>query len=142
MYNKSPKHFSTASRSTNGFESVVGTGMTIAEGTLASTTNTRIDGHVKAPVEVLGDLMITESARVEGDVVAQSVVVAGVIIGKIRAGEVEIQETGRVYGNIVTNELSTQKGAFIDGKLIMQDEEASPDDVVTFQNEDDDPTEG
>lgn len=67
--------------------------------------------------------MVSENAEVRGDVYAEVATIAGFVEGEVRAGEASIQETGRVFGNTVTSQLATSKGAFIDGKIIMDGEE-------------------
>lgn len=62
--------------------------------------------------------MVSENAEVRGDVYAEVATIAGFVEGEVRAGEASIQETGRVFGNTVTSQLATSKGAFIDGKIM------------------------
>lgn len=114
MYNRAPM----PPRPITGYESVIGAGMQIAGGELRGG-DTRIDGIVRAPVTVSGALMVSQNAEVHGDIVADEVIVSGSVYGEITADTVDIQPNGQVFGNIITQDLRTASGAYIDGKLIM-----------------------
>ena len=42
--------------------------------------------------------------------------------GDITAGKVEITRTGRVWGDVVTTSFSTEEGAFLRGKITMEEQ--------------------
>src|SRR5215467_7475586 len=55
----------------------------------------RIEGELRA-----SDLLISDGAQVEGNVIAQNVTVCGRVKGTIRAGRVKLQDGGAVEGDI------------------------------------------
>ena len=60
------------------------------------------------------------TGKVKTDIVAKSVVVAGTVIGNIRAEEeVKLLETGKVLGDIIAPSISIQKGVVAQGSIII-----------------------
>jgi len=52
---------------------------------------------------------------------ADTVIVAGAVNGSILAEKIEIRSTGRVYGDVTTQSFSTDEGAFLRGKVTMEE---------------------
>ncbi|MEK6221528.1 MAG: polymer-forming cytoskeletal protein, partial [Chloroflexota bacterium] len=52
----------------------------------------------------------------------QNVIVAGAVRGDITAEKVEIRSTGRVWGNVTTIAFATEEGAFLRGKIQMEED--------------------
>ncbi len=95
---------------------------------------TRIDGNVlfgegmRIDGEVVGDirsgteqpsiLVISESARVEGAVHADHVIVNGSVTGPVHAAELlELQPKARITGNVHYKALEMHQGAMITGQM-------------------------
>lgn len=94
------------------------------DGRLRCDGSVRIDGTVEGGlIETLGNVLITESARVMADIVAKTVSVAGAYKGKITAERVELLEGGRLWGAIHVKSFLLDEGAHFDGELVMQDAE-------------------
>ena len=67
--------------------------------------------------------MIGERGRVTCEQIrAMTVIVIGSVKGKITAHKVEIKSTGRVWGDVITTTFSTDEGAFLRGKITMEEE--------------------
>ena len=78
--------------------------------------NLRIDGRFVGPALQVDQLYVGASGRVKTDVVANVVVVEGVVLGNIRAaGRVLLLPSARVLGDVLTPELVLQDGAMLDG---------------------------
>lgn len=102
--------------------SVLGAG-TIWRGRLSGSGGVRIEGAFEGDVTLRGLLVVGESGRVTCDHLrAHVVVVAGAVKGDITAEKVEIRSTGRVWGNVVTAAFATEEGAFLRGRIRMEDE--------------------
>lgn len=101
-----------------GFETVVGASCTI-EGQFASGSSVRIDGMLTGSVEIHGNLLVGETARITADINARNISIAGAVRGNITGRKVQILRTGRVWGDIHAQALTTEEGAFIDGKITM-----------------------
>jgi cytoskeletal protein CcmA (bactofilin family) len=83
----------------------------------------RIDGSFEGEVTVRGIVVIGVDGRVVCDEIrATTVVVSGSLKGDVLAQRVEITATGRVYGDVTTVSFSTEEGAFLRGKITMEDE--------------------
>ena len=105
-------------------DSLIGTGTTI-EGNVSFTGGLRIDGHVKGNVKATGSkpgtLVISELAKVEGDIDVAHVVVNGTVAGPVRATEyVELLPKARVTGNVVYKSNEIHVGAIVMGQLIYE----------------------
>ncbi len=90
------------------------------EGTLELTGTFRVDAQVKGNIISITRLLLGESARVEGQIEGNQVVIAGRFDGVIFAkGSVEIQPKGVVTGEIHTPCLVIQPGGIFDGRCHM-----------------------
>src|SRR2546426_8517575 len=76
------------------------------EGTLVSAGSLRIDGQVKGKIKAEGDVTLSGQSKVEADIEAQNVVVAGEFKGSIVAkSKAELARGGRVNGNVTSKML-------------------------------------
>lgn len=102
--------------------SVMGAGTTWT-GRLGGSGGVRIEGAFEGEIALRGLLVIGEQGRVTCEHVrANTVVVAGLLKGNITAQKVEIRATGRVWGDVVTAAFATEEGAFLRGKITMEEE--------------------
>ena len=86
------------------------------EGQCAVHGNLRIDGRFVGPALQVDQLYVGAAGRVKTDVVANVVVVEGVVVGNISAaGRVLLLPPARVLGDVQTPELVLQDGAMLDG---------------------------
>lgn len=114
-----PTAVTPPTRQAVGFETVLGAN-TAFKGDIKSRANVRIDGQFEGDVQVDGNLLVGETARVHANVQAKSEVrIAGAVRGDVSAYKVHLSRTGRVWGDITTNFLVTEEGAFIEGKINM-----------------------
>jgi cytoskeletal protein CcmA (bactofilin family) len=91
------------------------------EGKLKTARGLRILGTLDGSVESARDVHIEEGARVNADISAEEVVIAGHYSGKLTCRQrLEIRPTGRVSGTIETVKLMLHEGGFVDGELHMQ----------------------
>jgi cytoskeletal protein CcmA (bactofilin family) len=68
--------------------------------------------------------VIGSEGKVEADIVANNVFIAGELIGTVYARtQVEITEKGKVYGDITTRNLMVDQGVMFEGKCHMISEE-------------------
>jgi len=102
-----------------GFETVLGANTTF-KGDLKSKANVRIDGQFEGALDIEGNILVGETARVTADIHAKNEVrVAGAVRGNVVGRKVHLTRTGRVWGDINTAALTTEEGAYIDGKISM-----------------------
>jgi cytoskeletal protein CcmA (bactofilin family) len=114
----------------NTIDSLIGAGTRI-EGDVYFIGGLRIDGHVKGNVVAESEdpsmLVISEQARVEGQISVTHLVVNGVIDGPVHARDMlELQPKARLTGNVQYRTLEMHHGAIVDGTLSYADDDARP----------------
>ena len=105
----------------NTIDSLIGASTKI-EGNLFFKGGLRVDGHVKGSIIAeSGDtsmLVISEHAKVEGEVRVAHLVVNGEIIGSVYSSELlELQPKARITGDVYYKALEMHGGALVSGKL-------------------------
>jgi cytoskeletal protein CcmA (bactofilin family) len=70
----------------------------------------RIEGELRA-----SDLLISDGAQVEGNVIAQDLTVCGSVKGTIRAVRVRLQNGGAVEGDIFHRSLAIDENSLFEG---------------------------
>lgn len=99
---------------------------TLWHGKLSGSGGVRIEGAFEGEIQLSGLLVIGERGRVTCENVrAHTVIVAGNLKGNITAQKVEIRSTGRVWGDVKTAAFATEEGAFLRGKITMEDQESA-----------------
>ena len=111
--------FSRKAKST--IDSLIGAS-TIISGNVHVKGGLRIDGCVKGDVIAQADeismLVISEHARVEGEVRVAHLLVNGEIIGPVFSSELlELQPKARITGDVNYKALEMHGGAVVSGKL-------------------------
>lgn len=80
----------------------------------------RIDGKFNGKITSKNELIVGESANVEGEIQVGSVAISGTVKGKIKAsGRIEIHRSGRVYCDVETAALIIEEGAIFEGTCSM-----------------------
>jgi cytoskeletal protein CcmA (bactofilin family) len=88
-------------------------------GKIQSDGGVRIDGIFEGAVDITGNLVIGEAAKVVADVNANNISISGAVKGDISGNRVEILETGRVWGDLKINSLLLNEGAYLRGQTMM-----------------------
>src|SRR2546423_6993885 len=102
-------------------DSLIGAG-TVIHGNVVFAGGLRIDGAVDGKVgtsnNAPGTLVISEHARVDGEVKVSHVVINGSVSGPVIANDyLELQAKARVNGDVVYRMLEMHAGAIVQGKL-------------------------
>jgi cytoskeletal protein CcmA (bactofilin family) len=102
-------------------DSLIGAG-TIVEGDVNFKGGLRIDGVVRGNVVAVdgepGTLVISEQARVDGEIRVSHIVVNGTVNGPVTADDyLELQVHSRVTGDVTYKTLEMHVGAVIEGRL-------------------------
>lgn len=116
MFGKKP------SKPQNRIDSLIGAGTRI-EGNLTFIGGLRVDGEVKGNVVAAADqpstLVISEHAKVEGEIHVSHLVINGSVTGPVHSGEfLELQAHSRVLGDVHYNTLEMHLGAIVEGRLV------------------------
>src|ERR1700724_2392998 len=100
----------------------------VIKGELSGSEDLYIDGTVEGAIQLQGnDLTIGPNGHVHADVNAKGVVVQGKLEGNIRASDrVEMRKSAVILGDIVTQRIAIEDGAYFKGKVEIQRESAKP----------------
>jgi len=93
---------------------VIGVGVTVV-GQIRSSGFVQIEGHVEGEV-CASTLVVNGVGSIKGDVVADSVLVRGKIIGNLRGRDIQLRATAHVEGAIFHQLLGVEAGATFEGK--------------------------
>ncbi len=99
-------------------ESTIGANTHI-KGDIQGDGGLRIDGIVEGTIEITGNLVVTESAKVRAEIKANNVSIAGAVQGNVSANRVELLDTGRVWGDMTIKSLLINEGAYLRGQTFM-----------------------
>ena len=93
---------------------------TKVEGTLITHSSVRIDGSVVGGVCADGTVVLSQSGQIEGNVIAENIIVAGVIDGNLTIKDkTNIEPSGEVYGDISTSKILIDEQSVFQGKCNM-----------------------
>lgn len=134
---ESPENVQTIpTRQPVGFDTVIGANCEI-EGAFTSSGNVRMDGKFIGTLVITGNILVGESADIEADINAQNISIAGTVRGHVTGNKVQLLRTGKIWGDISASALTTEEGAFIDGKITMMGHSATrpptEDEVIEHQ---------
>lgn len=114
--------FSKHSKPQNRIDSLIGVG-TRVNGDIHFTGGLRVDGEVTGSVIAdpakASTLVLSEQARVHGEISVTHLVVNGMVTGPVQASEyLELQSKAKVTGDVRYKTLEIQLGAIVEGKLV------------------------
>lgn len=114
--------FKNDSKPQSRIDTLIGAGTTIT-GDVVFSGGLRLDGeirgNVKATGEQQGTLVVSEHARIEGEVSVAHMVINGTVIGPIVAtGSLELQAKARVTGDVQYSSIEMHLGAVIQGQMV------------------------
>lgn len=107
------------------------------DGSISFSGGLRVDGEVNGNIIAApgkpSTLVLSEHARVNGEISVTHLVVNGVVDGPVHAAEyLELQSKARVTGDVHYKTLEIQLGAIVDGRLVHL-EDAVTNKVVTLK---------
>ncbi len=119
----------------NRIDSLVGIGTRI-EGDVHFTGGLRVDGEIIGGIiadeSKPSTLVLSEQARVEGEVRVTHLVVNGTVSGPVYVADyLELQSKAKVTGDVHYRTMEIQLGAIVEGKLIHLAE--NEDKIVAFK---------
>ena len=101
------------------------------KGELEFEDTMRIDGKFNGRIHSKNELIVGESAHIEGDIHVGRIAISGTVVGKIVADQrVEIHRNGKVYSDVDTPALIIEEGAIFQGNCVMGDKKG-PGAIVT-----------
>jgi cytoskeletal protein CcmA (bactofilin family) len=106
----------------SAIDSLIGAGSMI-EGNITFIGGLRIDGQVVGNVSGSGEkactLVLSEQAKVEGEIDVAHVWINGTVVGPIKAGEyIELLPKAKVSGDVHYRSVEMHVGAIVQGRLV------------------------
>ncbi len=94
----------------------------------------RIDGDIDGNLETDGNVIISEKARIRGNISAKSVIVGGIILGDVTAKEnVKLLSSSAVIGNIMSHKVQMEDKVIFHGHCIsLQNQESYEEAAEKF----------
>ncbi|MBK5259990.1 MAG: polymer-forming cytoskeletal protein [Thermoanaerobaculia bacterium] len=92
----------------------------------------RIDGRFNGKIVSKNELIVGESAHIDGDIHVGRIAISGTVVGKIVADQrVEIHRNGKVYSDIETPALIIEEGAIFQGNCVMGDKKGNVTNIAS-----------
>lgn len=103
-------------------DSLIGAGTSLA-GDVTFSGGLRVDGEIKGNVRAAegqaATLVISEHARIEGEISVSHLVINGTVIGAIHSSDfLELQTRARVTGDVEYSAIEIHLGAVVQGRLV------------------------
>lgn len=90
------------------------------KGTIHASGLVRIDGRLEGEIITEGDLILGETAQVKAEVNARNLTLAGELRGNVELqGKLELNSSGRLYGDIKVSKLIIDEGGLFKGSSLM-----------------------
>ncbi|MEY4501622.1 MAG: hypothetical protein RIS52_1512 [Pseudomonadota bacterium] len=127
----------TTVRSSNGSGagalSFIGPEVTIT-GNVDATGSMHVDGSVQGDL-TCSQITLGASGAVKGNITAERATLAGSVDGTVTAGELIIEKSARLSGDLSYDNVSIENGAKVDGRLTQRVAATSELKLVTAINE-------
>jgi cytoskeletal protein CcmA (bactofilin family) len=96
----------------------------VIKGELSGSEDLYVDGSVEGKIELRShSLTVGPNGNVKADVSAKAVVIQGKLNGSVNASErVELRKSAVVTGDVTTQRIAIEEGAFLQGKVDIQKE--------------------
>ena len=118
-----------------GLDSLVGENARF-KGELVTSGSVNVNGEFEGKIRADGEVIVTPSGKVVGEVHGRSVVISGRIDGNIIAREnLEVTRTGRIHGDLTGGKIIIEEGSSYHGRVKVEsgsaeEEEETPEEQV------------
>ena len=119
---------------TTGPDSCIGAAMSVV-GKIECNGPAQVFGRIEGELRA-SDLLIGDSAQIEGNVIAQNVTVCGRVKGTIRAVRVKLQNGAAVEGDIFHKSLSIDEDSLFEGSSRRVENPMDPSSGVSPKKKD------
>lgn len=99
---------------------VIAEGISI-EGDLIGTESLRIDGKIKGNIRMNKGVIIGESAFVDGDISCETLIVYGHVKGDVQCQTLTLKSVAKLYGNAAIAQFSVDMGGQLIGAVTVAD---------------------
>lgn len=106
-------------------ETVIGASIKV-KGNFQGQGNIIIEGALEGSIKTEANLFIGDRAKIVANIEAKDIVVNGEIHGNIKSKNyLALGGTAKIYGDVQYAEISIEKGAIVNGQLLILTEERS-----------------
>jgi cytoskeletal protein CcmA (bactofilin family) len=120
----------TISAAVSGVNSILGEGSSF-KGNVRIQGSMRVDGEFEGNLTVSESLIVGKSGTVKAEIEVGEGVVAGRVVGRLRASErVELQTGSRMEGDVFTKSFMIEDGVFFRGSCHMGKEEEEEKEIL------------
>jgi cytoskeletal protein CcmA (bactofilin family) len=104
----------------------------VIKGELSGSEDLFLDGQVEGTIDLKGNrLTVGPNGRIKANVNARSAVIQGRLEGNINASDrVDFKQTAVVLGDVATQRISIEEGAYFKGGVDIQREPSKPETKV------------
>ena len=108
-------------RLSENIRSLIASGMFV-KGQIETKEGIKIDGTVEGSVKVTGEgsIVVDESGKVIGDLIASRAIILGCVTGNIFCDQVVVYSLARITGDIKYGAIKIADGALINGSLAVK----------------------
>lgn len=90
-------------------------------GKIEGTGNLRIDGYIEGDIDYKGNIIVSETGKVKGNISCSNITISGVVEGNINASEkLVIMETGKLTGDVEAFNVVINENGFFNGNCKMR----------------------
>lgn len=98
---------------------IIGKGL-VVRGQFFGEGNLQVGGQLEGRIDLSGTVLILEGAKVQADISATEITVAGVVWGNLAAvGKAEVSATGQLLGDVRCKAMIIREGAVVNGSVNM-----------------------
>jgi cytoskeletal protein CcmA (bactofilin family) len=103
----------------NTVDTIIGLSVSL-KGNIYNKGSIQVNGNVEGEVKSDENVIVGETAKIKGPVIAKKVEVSGEVRGLVEAHDkLEINQTGKIFGDVNAKTLVIKEGAIFVGKSIM-----------------------
>ncbi|OIP97834.1 hypothetical protein AUK40_02445 [Candidatus Wirthbacteria bacterium CG2_30_54_11] len=118
------------------YVNILGQGTTL-KGDIRFDEHTFINGEAVGSIQVKGELVIGENARIKAGLKATSIQVRGEVEGTIECeGVLVVANTAHITGDVATTLLRVEEGGIIQGKITMNKQHDQMDMLPAMDDQD------
>ncbi|MBN1971632.1 MAG: polymer-forming cytoskeletal protein [Candidatus Delongbacteria bacterium] len=109
--------FNRSDRQTNigTGKTIIATGSTIC-GTVEIECNLHIDGNLEGKINSKNVVIVGRNGSVKGDIIANSIIISGLVEGNVDAEKVEVLAGGKLVGSVTSKDLIIEKEGVFQGE--------------------------
>jgi cytoskeletal protein CcmA (bactofilin family) len=97
------------------------------DGNVFSNNSARIEGEINGDVSIKKGVILGEKGSINGNLETETAIIFGTVNGNLNVKHLEIKQTGRIYGDVKTENLVIELGGKYNGKLDMKMETSTPE---------------